>query len=437
MTNMNVLDFVGIGFGPANIALAVALEEQGSDGSYVFLERHPSPGWQREMLLADSDIQNHPLRDLVTPANPRSHYSFTNYLHVHDRLFDFLNLGITFPMRREYADYVVWVARHFADHVRYGMDVRAISLATIDGRRLYRIDAGDATWYARSVVLAPGRTPNIPRVFEGTIGPGVFHLTGYEKALARVAPRLEAGGAIAVVGGSQSAVELVLDLAARFPASTVHAVHRAYSFRLKDTSPFSEEVYFPEFVDYYYNATAEGKRLLNAELKATNYSSADGDAIHKLYLKLYAQKIEGKETIRMHRSHEVESCEREGERYRLDVHERLTGVRKSLTADAVVLATGFKNFGRGLAEEPIHPLMLGIRGAFVADQNGGLHINRNYSLQPEDADATPPFFVNGLCESSHGFGDAGSFSILSLRAVDIASALRASMRTVTGATVEA
>lgn len=434
---MNVLDFVGIGFGPANIALAVALEERGFNGSHVFLERHQSPGWQREMLLGDSDIQNHPLRDLVTPANPRSYYSFTNYLHVHERLFDFLNLGITFPLRREYADYVVWVAQHFAQHVRYGVDVQSISLTTIDGQLLYRIESRDATWYARSVVLAPGRTPNIPQVFEPAVGPDVFHLTHYEKSLARVADRLEAGGAIAVVGGSQSAVELVLDLATRFPASTVHAVHRAYSFRLKDTSPFSEEVYFPEFVDYYYNASDEGKRILNAELKATNYSSADGDVIHKLYLKLYAQRIEGKETIRMHRSHEVEACERDGDRYRIEVIERLTGARQSLQVDAVVLATGFKNFGRGLAEEAIHPLMTGIRGAFAADRNGGLLINRNYSLQPHDVDGTPPFFVNGLCESSHGFGDAGSFSILSLRAVEISSALQASLKKVEGAAIEA
>ncbi|MBN3753276.1 SidA/IucD/PvdA family monooxygenase [Paraburkholderia sp. Tr-20389] len=434
---MNVLDFVGIGFGPANIALAVALEERGFDGSYVFLERHQSPGWQREMLLDDSDIQNHPLRDLVTPANPRSYYSFTNYLHVHKRLFDFLNLGITFPLRREYADYVVWVARHFAQHVRYGVDVQSISLTTVKGELLYRIESCDATWYARSVVLAPGRTPNIPQVFEPAAGPDVFHLTRYEQSLTLVADRLEAGGAIAVIGGSQSAAELVLDLAARFPASTVHAVHRAYSFRLKDTSPFSEEVYFPEFVDYYYNASDEGKRILNAELKATNYSSADGDVIHKLYLRLYAQRIEGKEVIRMHRSHEVEACEREGDRYRIEILERLTGARQSLQVDAVVLATGFKNFGRGLAEEPIHPLMTGIRAAFAADRNGGLQINRNYSLQPRDVDGTPPFFVNGLCESSHGLGDAGSFSILSLRAVEISSALRASLKTVEGAAIEA
>jgi L-ornithine N5-oxygenase len=433
---MNILDFIGIGFGPANIALAVSLEEQKFRGSGVFLERHPSPGWQRDMLLVDSDIQNHPLRDLVTPANPRSYYSFTNYLHVHDRLFEFLNLGITFPLRREYADYVVWVAQHFSEQVRYGVEVRDISITFLEDQPVYRIETGNGIWYARSVILAPGRTPNIPRVFESALGDGAFHLTSYARQLARVAPRLEAGGAIAVVGGSQSAVELVLDLASRFPEAKVHAIHRAYSFRLKDTSPFSEEVYFPEFVDYYYNATEEGKRLLNAELKATNYSSADGDVIHKLYLKLYAQKLDGKEAIYLHRSHDVMACEREAERYRLDIAERLTGASTSLQVDAVVLATGFKNFGRGLAEEPIHPLMLGITDVFVADQNGGLRINRNYSLEPKDSEVTPPFFVNGLCESSHGFGDAGSFSILSLRAVEISSALQASLRNPVGATVE-
>ena len=36
----------------------------------------------------------------------------------------------------------------------------------------------------------------------------------------------------------------------------------------------------------------------------------------------------------------------------------------------------------------------------------------------------PALFLNGLCESSHGIGDAGSFSLLSLRAKTIAESLR-------------
>jgi len=32
----------------------------------------------------------------------------------------------------------------------------------------------------------------------------------------------------------------------------------------------------------------------------------------------------------------------------------------------------------------------------------------------------PPLYINGLCEASHGFGDAGSFSLLSVRSDTIA-----------------
>ncbi len=434
---MKIYDFIGIGFGPANIALAIALEETGAGSDYVFLERNLAPGWQHNMLLADSDIQNHPLRDLVTPANPRSHYSFTNYLFTKDRLYDFLNLGITFPLRREYADYVVWVANHFSGKVDYGVEVTDIAQVKLDGQSLYRVGTATRHYLARAVVLAPGRTPNIPDVFDEAVGEKVFHLTQYEQRLSALAPRLADGGAIAVVGGSQSAVELVLDLAARFPTARIHSVHRSYAFRQKDTSPFSEEIYFPEFVDYYFNASPEGKKSLNNELKFTNYSSADADVIHRLYMKLYAQRLEGGDQLNLHRCTEVLGCERRSDRYELLLKERLTGERQKIQLDGIVLATGFKNFGRGVAEEPVHPLMAGIRELFVADHADGLKINRDYSMEPKNGDDTPPFFLNGLCESSHGFGDAGSFSILSLRGREICAAIKAALASTTGAFVEA
>ena len=104
-----VFDVVGIGFGPANIALAIAAQELGSPLSLRFLERQPGPGWQEEMLLPESDIQNHPLRDLVTPRNPRSRYTFVNFLFEQGRLFEHLNLPLSHPLRLEYRQYVTWV----------------------------------------------------------------------------------------------------------------------------------------------------------------------------------------------------------------------------------------------------------------------------------------------------------------------------------------
>jgi len=67
-----MLDVIGIGCGPANIALAIAFEELAEGLQTQFLEKRSSARWQEGMLIEGSNIQNHPLRDLVTPRNPRS-----------------------------------------------------------------------------------------------------------------------------------------------------------------------------------------------------------------------------------------------------------------------------------------------------------------------------------------------------------------------------
>jgi L-ornithine N5-oxygenase len=50
-----------------------------------------------------------------------------------------------------------------------------------------------------------------------------------------------------------------------------------------------------------------------------------------------------------------------------------------------------------------------------------LLVERDYQVRTQ---AGLPLFLNGLCESSHGLGDAGSFSLLSLRASEILQSLK-------------
>jgi hypothetical protein len=153
--------------------------------------------------LDRTDIQNNPLRDLVTPRNPRSPYTFINYLHCHDRLFDFLNLGVQFPLRKDFAKYVSWVASHFTSLVRFGGEVTSIqSASTESGKPTYRIrTATGALYHAPTLVVAPGRTPNIPGAFESLLGPRVFHLTEYrarmDALLSRPIPSLRSARQIA------------------------------------------------------------------------------------------------------------------------------------------------------------------------------------------------------------------------------------------------
>ncbi len=71
-----------------------------------------------EMLLPGTDIQHHYLRDLATPRNPRSRYTFPMYLKEKDRLFTFGQFSSN-PGRIEWSDYVKWVADQVSENTLY------------------------------------------------------------------------------------------------------------------------------------------------------------------------------------------------------------------------------------------------------------------------------------------------------------------------------
>ncbi|GHJ93844.1 putative peptide monooxygenase [Streptomyces sp. NE5-10] len=418
-------DVLGIGFGPANLALAIALEEEGHDLDIRFLEARPGPSWQSAMMLDGSDIQNHPVRDLVSLRNPRSRYSFINYLFENGRLLDHLNLPVEFPLRKEYAQYVTWAAGHFERLVDYGVHVTGVTLERdAEGRPRYTVttSAGE-TLQARSLVIGTGRAPFVPEPFDTVDSPRVFHLTRYLPALRELE---EAGGAprrVTVVGGSQSAVELTLDLARRYPKAEVTTLVRSLTLREKDTSPFSEEGYFPGFTDYYYGASRERKDAIDQYMRLTNYSSADGDVLRELYRLIYEQRLDGEQRVFVSGSRQVRAISVDGTGVRMTVDELNTGESEEHEADFVVLATGFRDLGPAAHQERVPALMGGLAADFAFDPHGYLAVGPDYEVRPVAPD-TPALFLNGLCESSHGIGDAGSFSLLSLRAKVIAESLR-------------
>ncbi|MDE1902058.1 MAG: SidA/IucD/PvdA family monooxygenase, partial [Alphaproteobacteria bacterium] len=73
-----VCDIIGIGFGPANLSLAIALqeraEESGNRLETVFLEQKSAFGWFPEMLIPGATMQVSFLKDLVSLRNPCSPY---------------------------------------------------------------------------------------------------------------------------------------------------------------------------------------------------------------------------------------------------------------------------------------------------------------------------------------------------------------------------
>jgi L-ornithine N5-oxygenase len=413
VAHYNVL---GIGFGPSNLALAIALEEAGTTFTAHFIEAAGSAVWQPGMLLSASDIQNNPMRDLVTPRNPKSHYTFTNYLFESGRLYDFLNLGILYPLRKDYSKYIQWVASHFDHLVTY--QTHAQGVFHDRGNDCWRVVTDRGEYTADALVIGTGRSRNIPKVFSGHLGPRVFHFCDYMFRIQDLAPSLTS---VAVIGASQSAVEINLDLIKRFPDAEIHVVHRSFSMRQKDTSPFSDHVYFPEFVDYFHGSNREAREDLQRQLRSTNYNSADIDVLHQLYLSIYEERLDGRNRILLHNNTVVDGASvGEGE-VSLKLRERFSGRCDVIDVDAVVLATGFLDLGQGEGKEPFPSLLSEVAPHLARTDCGDLLVDRDYQVKSSFG---LPLFLNGLCENSHGLGDAGSFSLLSARSSEILSSLK-------------
>ena len=138
----SALGVVGVGFGIANLALAVALEEctVRADGnlspgklSALFLERQGNFGWHRGMLIEGAMMQISFLKDIVTMRSPTSDYNFLSYLHEKNRLVDFINHHTLIPSRIEFHDYLAWAAARVRHLVEYGVEVTGVRPVSENG----------------------------------------------------------------------------------------------------------------------------------------------------------------------------------------------------------------------------------------------------------------------------------------------------------------
>jgi L-ornithine N5-oxygenase len=420
-----IYDVIGVGFGPSNIALAIALEEEGKLPGALFLEAQDTATWHPDMALEGTDIQHNPLRDFVTPRNPQSPYGFLSYLKAQNRLLDFLNLDAHYPPRSEYQAYVKWVARQFDHVVSYASPVTSICRETVDGADLLRVTCDGQSYLTRNVSIGTGRSPNIPPELAPHLGHRVVHLTDY---LTHARDWMSEGVRhVTVVGSSQSAAEIILDLLGRDPKLEITNIARSFGFKQKDLSPFTEQIYLPEFVDYFYDAPIEKQQKMTAELWRSNYGAADPDVIQALDLVLYEQKVTGNARLTLNANTQIETVARTAEgRMRITARDTYSAAPSAHVTDAIVIATGFRNFGSGDAREAYHPLMRHLAPICAYRSDGGVDVARDYSLrfadQADNSDA-PKVFLNGLCEATHGFGDAGSFSLLWLRSKVITDGL--------------
>jgi len=414
---MQIHDLIGIGFGPSNIALAIALDEKRHHGQFVdalFIEKQPGFVWHKNMLLDNAHMQISFIKDLATLRNPSSRFTFLNYLHEKQRLQDFVNLKTFFPSRHEFNDYLGWAAAQFEDRCAYGESVFEVlpemrgSEVQLVRVRSRQADGSVRERLARNLVVSVGGVAKIPARFQPfRDDPRVFHSSGYLDAIARH-PKAER---IAIVGAGQSAAEIFMDLQSHPNRPAVDLIMRARSIKPSDDSPFVNEIFNADFTDFVFNRSQPERTELLEEFWHTNYAAPDLELIQQIFNVFYRQRVAGVARHNFLRRHEVTAVRAGADGVHLWLHDLNTDQRGERGYDVVILATGYERDGHKTLLDPLAPYL------------GDFTVDRHYRLQgtPE---LKPGIFLQGACETSHGLSDT-LLSVTAIRSDEIGQALLA------------
>ncbi|MEO3809601.1 SidA/IucD/PvdA family monooxygenase [Sphaerisporangium sp. B11E5] len=396
----DVHDYAAVGVGPANLSLA-ALGAGVENLRGAHFEARTSFSWHPGLLLPEATLQVSPFKDLVTPVDPTSPYSFLAFLAGEGRIYQFLTARFPAVLRTEFDQYLQWASRKIPA-IEFGTEVRSVTER--DGYFVIGSERGEVT--ARNVVLGTGQTPLVPAFLRPHLGADMFHA---EEFLTR--PRELSGRAVAVVGGGQSGAEIVRHLMRLAePPLSITWITRRPGFLPMDDSPFTNEYFFPEYAREFHGLPRPRRQELLAEQKYAS-DGIDLDTLRDVYRERYRHEclLGRKDWLRLATRSEVTGCARLPDGWELE----LRGPGPTLVrADVVVLATGYEYRLPGCMSGLAHRL------ARTAD---GLVVGDDFSLSLSGETAGRVYLQNG---ARHAWGVADpNLSLLAWRSAVILNAI--------------
>jgi L-ornithine N5-oxygenase len=198
-------------------------------------------------------------------------------------------------------------------------------------------------------------------------------------------------------------------------------VTRSVGFVTYETSKFTNEQYFPSFVERFHAARPEARQQMLAEMHHTNYSGVAPGMMDTLYRQVYLDALLGRSRLETIVMHDITAARDEGDEVVLELTDRCTGAVRELRTDLILLGTGFS------PEMPGH-----VRRLAAAIGLSEVAVTRDYRLvldrsSPADAaggkeaarrDALAACYLHGVNEQTHGISDS-LLAVLAPRANDI------------------
>ncbi|WP_367141029.1 MULTISPECIES: lysine N(6)-hydroxylase/L-ornithine N(5)-oxygenase family protein [Streptomyces] len=419
-----IYDVLGVGFGPSNLAFAIALDENGADSpegpvASAFFERQSSFGWHRNMLLPSATMQVSFLKDLATLRNPVSRFGFISFLHASGRLEQFINTQSFFPTREEFHQYLEWAQALFSDRVSYGSEVAGIQLPLETASaatqylqvKVHDRDTGvTRTVAARNVVISTGLVPQVP---DGVASDErVWHSSEFLERFQQASPGTLRN--VAVVGAGQSGAEIARFLYDSLPQAQIYAIIPSYGYSIADDTPFANRVFDSAAVDDYYFGTERAREAFWRYHKNTNYSVADDEVIRDLYQRMYMEELRGTKRLHILNMARVTNVKRMGNESRVSMESLLDGNSRELDVDALVFATGYDSMDpSGVLGE--------LDGYCLRDGAGRYRVGRDYRLVTHP-DVSCGIYLQGGTEHTHGL-TSSLLSNIAVRGGEIADSI--------------
>jgi L-ornithine N5-monooxygenase len=409
MTDREV-ELLAVGAGPSNLALAVALEELAPDlaANSLIIERAAAVQWQPGLLLPWAKSQVSFLKDLVTLRNPQSEFSFLNYLFTVGRLDDFVNMGSFTPYRQEISEYFSWVANALS---KVSLELNC-GCSSVEPRRdsrgaltgwLTRLADG-TTVSSRYLVIGVGRDPYVPPVFAAVPARHLVHSTQYRPLVARLDK--ESRYRVAVIGSAQSAAEMFRALQTDLPHAQITWVMRSIGIGAYEKTKFTNELYYPAYVDDFFRGRPDAREQLLREMHRTNYSGIEPPFVDSLYEDAYIDRLTKADDKKIITMTDINAVTATAGEVTFELADRRTGAVTELPRDLVFLGTGF-----------VREMPALIRRLGDALGLGEIQANRQYRLILDEPSGAA-CYLQGVNDATHGIGDP-LLSVVACRASDI------------------
>ncbi|GGC94408.1 lysine 6-monooxygenase [Thalassobacillus devorans] len=341
-----IYDVIGIGIGPYNLGLAALMEKTELEG--LFFDKTAEFDWHPGMMIEKMNLQVPFLADVVTLADPTSTYTYLNYLHEQNRMFQFFFFSEFKVPRQEYNDYLKWVVDKL-DGLIFGHEV----IDVIDHHNqtqeahyevvVKAVDSAETkSFRAKHVVMGTGSKPLVMDEMKGFPEEDILHTSDYlyQKG------ELLSSDHVTIVGSGQSAAEVLLDLLQEQEyRDNMHLTLFTRSpglFQL-ESAKLGQEFFSPDYVDYFHELSYK-ERKESLDLLGNLRKGIDPDTLKELYKTLYHKSTGNKKArVTIQPMTEVKGIERtdDEDAYLLQCHQWQSDEEFDYRTEKVVLATGY------------------------------------------------------------------------------------------------